>query len=116
MSPAKELPQEATPLSDKQVTDLRRQLLALSMPELLVDRLLELIDSTGPASGYCPECKAKVYTDLPVWKYRIEAIKLCLDHTIGKPAERKVVQHTGIFDDLSKLTDDDLQRLLTTEE
>ena len=115
-SKKKELPATVEPLSDKQSADLRKQMLGLGMPELLVERLLELIDSTGPAWAFCPTCRKRVQADLPVWKYRIEAIKLCLDHTIGKPTERKVVHVTGVFDDLDKLSDDDLERLLTSAE
>lgn len=113
-SKKKELPTESE-LTPVEADDLRKQMIDNGLPALIVDRLLELIDSTGPAWAFCPKCNRKVQVELPVWKYRVDAIKVALDHTVGKPTERKSIHLTGAFDDLAKLSDQDLERLLASE-
>lgn len=111
----KELPVESK-FDPKEADVLRKQMVDNGMPALIVDRLLELIDSTGPAWGYCPDCRRKIQVELPVWKYRVDAIRLALDHTVGKPTERKTIHITGALDDLNQLSDADLERLISSEE
>jgi len=111
-----EIPKAFQPVSPELAEELRGEILKAGFPPSLAEIITTYITETGPAWASCPHCKKRVVVDLPVQKYREKIVDKLVDHLVGKPLEKRQIDHRiHTIADLGTLSDDELYRLASGE-
>jgi hypothetical protein len=106
------IPEAFQPVTPELVDRLRGDMLKAGFPETLAELISTYLVETGPAYASCPHCRRRVIVDLPVQKYREKIVDKLVDHLVGKPLEKRQVDHRiHTVADLGTLTDDELYRI-----
>jgi hypothetical protein len=111
--PEDEIPKAFQAVSPELAKKIHADMLNAGFPESLSELITIYLTETGPAWASCPHCRKRVVVDLPVQKYREKIVDKLTDHFVGKPLEkRQIDHHIHTVSDLETLSDDDLHAFI----